>query len=236
MVGERRKMKTQRFTLIELLFVIAIIAILASLLLPALSSAKATAKKISCANNMNMVMKDFYNYADDHNGYILPTLAMKTAAQGIYWDRILEASGYDEYKSTMALCWSKTKRHYYHCPSEPANDSSTRNGTHPVDYAASFYTHPRVFYYNPGTWPKIGQIKNPSQRLALLDAKAACTSSYYAYNYFGDPLFSALEPRHMSGSNIIFEDGHYGYHKLRDIPRDSSSSHAFVWDDSPFPW
>lgn len=226
----------KRFTLIELLFVIAIIAILASLLLPALSNAKATAKKIQCANNMNMVMKDFYSYTDDNNGYILPTLAMKTAAQGIYWDRILETSGYEEYRSTMALCWSKYKRHYYHCPSEPDNDSSTRNGTHPVDYGASFYTHPRVFYYNPSGWPKIGQLKNPSHRLALLDAKASCTSSYYAYNYFGDPLFSALEPRHMNGSNIIFEDGHYEYHKLSEILRDSSSTHAFVWEDAPFPW
>jgi prepilin-type N-terminal cleavage/methylation domain-containing protein len=55
------------FTLVELLIVIAVIAILAALVLPALSSAKQSAKRTVCLNNLKQINLGLRMYADDSN-------------------------------------------------------------------------------------------------------------------------------------------------------------------------
>ncbi|OGV57460.1 MAG: hypothetical protein A2X49_06070 [Lentisphaerae bacterium GWF2_52_8] len=61
--------KRTEFTLIELLIVIAIIALLAAMLLPALGKAKAMSKRIACMSNQRQYSLIHFSYTADYNGW-----------------------------------------------------------------------------------------------------------------------------------------------------------------------
>ncbi len=56
------------FTMVELLVVVAIIAVLVGVLLPALGSARKTARLTQCASNLHYVGLGVHMYATQHNG------------------------------------------------------------------------------------------------------------------------------------------------------------------------
>lgn len=65
-------MKKYGFTLIEMLIVIAIIAILAAILLPVLGRSRDRAKAISCVSNLKQIGTGFELYSNYYNGLIPP--------------------------------------------------------------------------------------------------------------------------------------------------------------------
>lgn len=67
-------MKRLGFTLMELLVVVAIVAILAAIIMPVMLQAKEAARVTKCAENLRQLGAAITRYMDDHNGFGLPPL------------------------------------------------------------------------------------------------------------------------------------------------------------------
>src|SRR5579884_4107684 len=73
------------FTLIEMLVVIAVIAILAAILFPVFAQAREKARQIACLSNMRQAGLAFSMYTQDYDENCLPQEVHSPISHGGYW-------------------------------------------------------------------------------------------------------------------------------------------------------
>jgi prepilin-type N-terminal cleavage/methylation domain-containing protein/prepilin-type processing-associated H-X9-DG protein len=237
----RRQTWAIGFTLIELLTVIAVIAILASLLLPALASAKSKGRAISCLSNEHQLMLGCLLYVGDFNEALPYNLGAGEIKQGevngqfwnwttpvMSWELdsdntnsiLLTEGGIGPYLSRTA----KT----YRCPGDSVvSDIQARAGwtarvrsisMNAMVGNAGGYLQAGANVNNPEylQFLKLGQIPQPAQIFVLTEEHPDSINDGYFLNKPDSRKWIDLPASYHNGAaNLAFADGHLESHKWR---------------------
>ena len=238
------------FTIVELLVVITIIVILASMLLPALQSAKAVAKRIGCVNNQKQLGAAHLYYQNDWDG----TLAHATrdeyvsrgkpASDGAYetWNKLAEYLGYGKGAAAGEWRWYASFAHLsnqsnwgnvFTCPENP---KGTFNSNYP-----SFGVNGFLGSYNAdnnGQYPayKIGVFTRPDGKVFTFDANYGTLTPRSKFQHETCAGGGYLLYRHFRTSNVAFLDGHVENYGFPPLPIGATlSADNQKWMDATLP-
>ena len=206
-------MKRQGFTLIELLVVVSIIALLVSILLPALGRARESAKTVVCASHLRQLGFGLIYYAGDNQGFLPIGYDTRYNYRSQFWgQKIKEYMGYKDNgkdpgdEPELLICPSDKERkknvspeynYYWWFASTHGGDGYGYNSWYLGSTSVSISTSPDVKC-------KLDAVHTPSEKVALGDGDSWLIAAPSFWGGYGHWAYF----RHGRGANFALLDGH----------------------------
>ena len=211
----RSHMRAAGFTLIELLITIAIIAILASMLLPALNAAREKSYKISCNSNLRQLGFAMMNYTGDNDDYY-PRARSSVDTNYYNWPKYFIASAkYITYKGLLCPVAKNAMGSYWRSMWEKGKiiDSNAwqfaNYGINRCEFGddANAVNAPKT---------RAGEVKRPASFIVATESGngkgdgtfGATVDPFMSVDNRSNWGWNTVYPRHQKDVNVLWGDGH----------------------------
>ena len=181
------------FTLVELLVVIGIIAILAALLLPALSGGQKRARRVWCESNLRQIGIAFHSFAHDHNSKFPMAVPSSEGGSQEFAENGLLVNGnfYFGYRHFQSLANALASPKLLLCPAD------TRLAA--TNFAA--LQNANLSYF-------VGVDADYAQPISLLAGDGNLASPQTLLRTAGGGALTWTATQHQFKGNVLFADGH----------------------------